>query len=105
MSQAPYNSKLNLFEITRFDCIYILYFSGMCPFSILPNMAGFPVIWIISDITEFLEQAKLQIPALSVIAINVSRHKRISKQKALLEKHKTGVQTGIRVENRGPTFC
>ena len=32
-------------------------------------------------------------------------YKRISKQKALLEKHKTGVQTGIRVENRVPTFC
>ena len=32
-------------------------------------------------------------------------YKRISKQKALLEKHKTGVQTGIRVENRGLTFC
>ena len=32
-------------------------------------------------------------------------YKRISKQKALLEKLKTGVQTGIRVENRGPTFC
>ena len=32
-------------------------------------------------------------------------YKRISKQKALLEKHKTGMQTGIRVENRGPTFC
>ena len=31
-------------------------------------------------------------------------YKCISKQKALLEKHKTGVQTGIRVENRGPTF-
>ena len=32
-------------------------------------------------------------------------YKRISKQKALLEKHKMGVQTGIRVENSGPTFC
>ena len=32
-------------------------------------------------------------------------YKRISKHKALLEKHKTGVQTDIRVENRGPTFC
>ena len=54
-----------------------------------------------SDITEFLEQAKLQISALNVIAINVSRHiyKRISKQKALWEKHQTDVQTGIRVEN------
>ena len=42
------NLKLNLqylwLQITRFDCIYILYLSVKCPFSILPNMAGFPVI-------------------------------------------------------------
>ena len=34
----------------------------------------FQLFWIISDMTEFLEQAKLQIPALNVIAINASRH-------------------------------
>ena len=44
---------------------------------------------------EFVEQAKLQISALNVMTIYVSRHIYVSKQKALLEKH----QTGIRVEN------
>ena len=37
-------------------------------------MAGFPDILTISGIMEFLEQAKLQISVLNVIAINVSRH-------------------------------
>ena len=37
-----------------------------------------------------MEQAKLQISALNVMAINGSRHIYVNQQKALLEKHQTG---------------
>ena len=42
----------------------------------------FQIFWIISDITEFLEQAKLQISALNVMAIIVLRHIYVIKQKS-----------------------
>ena len=76
------NLKLNLqsFEFTSFNCIYSSYLSVKCLF--------------ISDITEFLEHAKLQISALIVMAINVSRHIGVSKQKELLEKYQTGIRLG-----------
>ena len=58
-------------------------------------MTGFPGILNYFRHNEFLEQAKLQISALNAMAIIVLRHIYVSKQKALLEKH----QSGIRVEN------
>ena len=79
--------------------IFYIYLSSV-HFQFSPNMAGFP---------DFLNYFRHN----SVFGTGktpnfcAQRHcdkcftayKRISKQKALLEKHQTGVQMGIRVEN------
>ena len=95
---------LRIYEIRLYLIFYIYQSSVHFQFS--PNIAGFPVILNYFRHDGVFGTGKTQ-------NSRAQRHcdkcftsyKRISKQKALLEKHQTGVQTGIRVENRGPTVC
>ena len=87
----------NLRDSTAF--IFYIYQSSV-HFQFSPNMAGFP------DILNYFRHNGV-FGTGKTPNFRAQRHcdkyftsyERISKQKALLEKHQTGVQTGIGVEN------
>ena len=95
------NLKLNLqylglriYEIRLY--LYFIFISQMSIFNFHRTWLVFQLIWIISDITEFLEQAKLQIPALNVITINVSHRINIKvNKKSVIGEAPNGDLSGI----------
>ena len=81
----------------RDSAVFIFYiYQSSVHFPITPDMAGFP------DILNYFRHNRVfgtgKTPNFHDQR-HCNRNKRISKQKALLEKHQTSVQTDIRVEN------
>ena len=101
MEPVPLTLKL------RDSTVYISYiYQSSVHFQFLLNMAGFPVILNNFRHNRVFGTGKTPNSGTQHHCVKCfTSYKLISKQKVLLEKHKTGVQTGIRVENRGPTFC
>ena len=91
----------------RDSTVFIFYiYQSSVHFHFLPNMAGLPVILNYFRHNGVYGTGKApNSRAQRHCDKCFTSYKGISKQKVFLEKHKTGVQTGIRVENRGPTFC
>ena len=91
----------------RDSTVFIFYiYKSSVHFQFSPNMAGFPAIlnYFTHDGvfgTSKTPHSRAQCHCDKCF----TSYKRISKQKVLLEKHQTGVQTDIRVENRSLTFC